>query len=102
MIPMGEASRKISEKEVEHTAWLARIELTEEEKRLFTEQFNTILDYFEIIKELDTEKVPPTSHVLDLTNVFREDEVTPSLSAEEVLKTAPKKERGFFKAPKII
>jgi len=99
---MVEASRRISEKEVEHIAWLARIELTEEEKKLFTEQFNTILDYFEIISELDTENVPPTSHVVDLTNAFREDEVKPSLITDEALKNAPKKERGFIKAPKII
>ena len=102
MIPMSESSKKISEKKVEHIAWLARIELTEEEKKLFTEQFNTILEYFEIINELDTEKIPPTSHVLDLTNVFREDKVMSSLATEEALKNAPKKERGFFKAPKII
>ncbi len=96
------AASKISEKEVEHIANLARIELTEEEKRNFTEQFNTILEYFEIINDLDTEDVPPTSHVLDVTNAFREDKVSPSLAVEEVLKNASKKERGFFKAPKII
>jgi len=102
MISMGEVPRKISEKEVEHIAWLAKIELTEEEKRLFTEQFNTILEYFEIIRELDTENVPPTSHVLGSIDVFREDEVAPSLTTEEALRNAPKKERGFLKAPKII
>jgi aspartyl-tRNA(Asn)/glutamyl-tRNA(Gln) amidotransferase subunit C len=96
------AASKISEKEVEHIANLARIELTEEEKRNFTESFNTILEYFEIINDLDTEDVPPTSHVLDVTNAFREDKVSPSLAVEEVLKNASKKERGFFKAPKII
>ncbi len=96
------ATSKISEKEVEHIANLARIELTEEEKRSFTEQFNTILEYFEIINDLDTEDVPPTSHVIDVTNAFREDQVSPSLAMEDVLKNASKKERGFFKAPKII
>lgn len=96
------ATSKISEKEVEHIANLARIELTEEEKRSFTEQFNTILEYFEIINDLDTEDVPPTSHVIDVTNAFREDQVSPSLAIEDVLKNASKKERGFFKAPKII
>jgi len=96
------AASKISEKEVEHIANLARIELTEEEKRSFTEQFNTILEYFEIINDLDTEDVPPTSHVIDVTNAFREDQVSPSLAIEDVLKNASKKERGFFKAPKII
>ena len=102
MMLMNAASKKISEKDVEHIANLARIELTEEEKRCFTEQFNTILEYFEIINDLDTEEVPPTSHVIDVTNAFREDQVSPSLNLEDVLKNASKKERGFFKAPKII
>jgi aspartyl-tRNA(Asn)/glutamyl-tRNA(Gln) amidotransferase subunit C len=95
-------SSKISEKEVEHIANLARIELTEEEKNSFTEQFNTILEYFEIINDLDTEVVTPTSNVTDVTNAFREDQVIPSLAMEDVLKNASKKEHGFFKAPKII
>lgn len=94
--------RHISKKEVEHIAWLARIELSEEEKGLFTEQFNEILDYFEKIDEVETEEVPPTYHVLDLVNVYREDEVLFSLSVEEALKNAPKKEKQFLKAPRIV
>jgi len=94
--------RRISKKEVEHIAWLARIELSEEEKALFTEQFNQILDYFEKIDQVETEEVPPTYHVLDLVNVYREDEVLSSLSIEEALKNAPKKEKQFLKAPRIV
>jgi len=94
--------RRISKKEVEHIAWLARIELSEEEKGLFTKQFNEILDYFEKIDEVETEEVPPTYHVLDLVNVYREDEVLSSLSIEEALKNAPKKEKQFLKAPRIV
>lgn len=94
--------RHISKEEVEHTAWLARIELSEREKARFTEQFNRILDYFKKIDEVDTDKVPPTYHVLDLVNVYREDKVTPSLPPKEVLKNAPKKQKRFFKAPKIV
>jgi len=94
--------RRISKKEVEHIAWLARIELSEEEKALFTEQFNEILDYFEKIDEVETEEVSPTYHVLDLVNVYREDEVLSSLSIEEALKNAPKKEKQFLKAPRIV
>lgn len=94
--------RHISREEVEHVAWLARIELSEEEKHLFTEQFNQILDFFKKIDEVDTEGVPPTYHVLDLVNVYRKDEVGPSLAAEEALKNAPKREKGFFKAPRIV
>ena len=92
----------LSKKEVEHVAWLAHIELSDKEKTLFTEQFNEILEYFKKIDELDTKGVEPTYHVLDLKNVFRKDETTPSLSTEVALKNAPKKEKKFFKAPRIV
>ena len=92
----------LSKKEVEHVAWLAHIELSEQEKTLFTEQFNEILDYFKKIDEVDTEGVKPTYHVLDLNNISRKDETTPSLPTEEALKNAPKREKKFFKAPRIV
>jgi aspartyl-tRNA(Asn)/glutamyl-tRNA(Gln) amidotransferase subunit C len=94
--------RHLSKKEVEHTAWLAHIELSQKEKKLFTEQFNDILDYFKKIDKVDTENVQPTYHVLDLMNVYREDEAKPSLPKEEALKNAPKKEKEFLKAPRIV
>jgi len=92
----------LSKKEVEHVAWLAHIELSDKEKALFTEQFNEILDYFKKIDEVDTEGVEPTYHVLDLKNVSRTDETTPSLPIEEALRNAPKKEKKFIKAPRIV
>jgi len=94
--------RHISREEVEHVAWLAHVELTENEKALFTRQFNRILDYFKKIAEADTENLPPTYHVLDLANVFRCDETRESLSKEETLKNAPRKEEGFFRSPRIV
>lgn len=94
--------RFISREVVTHIARLARVELSEEEKELFTKQFNEILEYFRKIDELDTVKVPPTYHVLDLVNVFRKDEVKPSLSKDAATRNAPKKEGAYFKAPKII
>ena len=94
--------RYLSKKEVEHTAWLAHIELSKKEKDLFTEQFNDILDYFEKIDKVNTEEVQPTYNVLDLMNVYREDEASPSLPIEEALKNAPKKEKKFLKAPRIV
>jgi len=94
--------KHLSKKEVEHIAWLAHIELSDQEKILFTEQFNEILDYFKKIDEVDTEGVEPTYHVLDLKNVYRTDETTPSLPIEEALRNAPKKEKKFIKAPRII
>lgn len=94
--------QQLSKKEVEHVAWLAHIELSEEEKTLFTEQFNEILDYFRKIDTLDTEGVKPTYHVLELENVSRKDQTKPSLTTEEALKNAPKKEKKFLKAPRIV
>jgi aspartyl-tRNA(Asn)/glutamyl-tRNA(Gln) amidotransferase subunit C len=94
--------RLLSKKEVEHTAWLAHIELSEKEKKLFTEQFNEILNYFKKIDKVATENVQSTYHVLDLMNVYREDEATPSLPREEALRNAPKKEKEFLKAPRIV
>jgi aspartyl-tRNA(Asn)/glutamyl-tRNA(Gln) amidotransferase subunit C len=94
--------KHISKEEVEHIAWLARIELTEMEKDLFTEQFNRILDYFRKIDEAKTEELPPTYHVLGLVNVFRKDEVGEPLPKDEPLKNAPKKEDRFFKSPRIV
>ena len=92
----------ISKKDVEHTAWLARIELSEDEKNLFSKQFNEILHYFKKIDSIDTEEVPPTYHILNLVNIFRKDEVQPSLPEKDVLGNASKKEKRFFKAPKIL
>ena len=92
----------LSKKQVEHIAWLAHIELSKKEKVLFTEQFNSVLDYFRKIDKIETKDVQPTYHVLDLMDIYREDEATPSLPTEEALKNAPKKEKKFLKAPRIV
>ncbi len=95
-------NQTISKNQVEHVAWLARLELTEDEKEAFTKQLNEILDYFKKIDEIDTSNIEPTFHVLDLVNVLRDDKVEPSLSKEDALKNAPQKEDSFIKAPKIL
>ena len=92
----------VSREDVEYVAKLARIELTEEEKGTLTSQLSSILDHIEKLNELDIEGVEPTFHVLDVTNVFREDEVRPSLPTEETLKNAPARDGDFFKVPKIL
>ena len=92
----------LSKKDVEHVAWLVHIELSDQEKALFTEQLNEILEYFKKIDEVDTEGIEPTYHVLDLNNVSRTDETKPSLTTEEALRNAPKKEKKFLKAPRIV
>jgi len=99
---MGKVSKRITKKEVEHVAWLAKIELSEDEKNRFTEQFNSILDYFRVIDEAETDNVQPSFHAVELAGVLREDIVEPSLSREKALANASKKEKGFFKSPKIL
>ncbi len=92
----------INREEVEHVAWLARLELSEEEREKFSKQLGQVLEHASKIKEVDTSNVPPTSHSLPLKNVFREDEVRESISQEEALFNAPQKEKGAFLVPKII
>lgn len=89
-------------KDVEHIAKLARLEFSEEEKQKFTHQLNDILAYVEQLNKLDTSKVEPLSHVIELSNVFRDDAVKPGLTTEEALKNAPAKSEKFFKVPKVI
>lgn len=89
-------------KDVEHIAKLARLEFTEDEKQKFTHQLNQILAYVEQLNKLDTSKVEPLSHVIELSNVFRLDVAKPGLSPDEALRNAPAKTDKFFKVPKVI
>lgn len=93
---------KITRQEVERVAKLARLELSEAEKEKFLHQLNDILGAMGKLNELDTENVEPTSHVLDIMNVFKEDEVKGSFALDEMLANAPEKERGLISVPKII
>lgn len=92
----------ISLKDVEHVANLARLELTDAEKAQFTDQLNAILKYAEKLNELDTENVEPTSHVLPITNVMRDDVRKESLPIEKVLLNAPDEEDGQIKVPAVL
>ncbi len=93
---------KITKKEVEHVADLARLELSEQEKEQLTSQLSNILTYVEKLNELDTKGVEPTAHVIDIRNVMREDVPAPSLAQERALSNAPEKAAGHYKVPKII
>ncbi len=93
---------KISKQEVEHVAKLARLELSEQEREKLTDQLSNILTYVEKLNELDTKGVEPTSHVLAIRNVMRDDAGTPSLPQERALANAPEKSAGHYKVPKII
>ncbi|MCL4442041.1 MAG: Asp-tRNA(Asn)/Glu-tRNA(Gln) amidotransferase subunit GatC [Firmicutes bacterium] len=92
----------ISKQDVEHVALLARLELSEEEKELYTQQLNKILDAARTLQELNTDDVPPTAHVLSIQNVFREDRVGQHIDPEKALANAPDREENFFKVPKIV
>ena len=92
----------ITLKDVEYVAKLARLELTEEERVAFQRELDKVVEYIDQLNEVDTEDVPVTSHMIPLQNVLREDEVLPSLSADQALANAPKSEGGFFRVPRVI
>ena len=91
----------ITREDVLHVARLARLALTEEEVERFRDQLSAILEAVSKVSELDLEGIPPTSHPLDLVNVFAEDEPRPSLSREDALANAPDAEGGFFGVPPV-
>lgn len=92
----------IQTKDVEHVAKLARLHLTDEEREMFTEQLNAILQYAEKLNELDTDNIAPTTHVLHLSNVMRDDVVEESLPLDKVFRNAPDEEDGQFKVPAVL
>jgi aspartyl-tRNA(Asn)/glutamyl-tRNA(Gln) amidotransferase subunit C len=92
----------ITKKDVQYIAGLARIHLTEAETEHFTKDLEAILGYIGKLLKLDVSKMEPTSHALPLKNVYRKDEIKPSLSQEEALRIAVAKQNGSFKVPQVI
>jgi len=93
---------KITRELVDHVARLARLDLTAEETDRMQGQLGDILGYIGLLDELDLSDIPPTSHVIDMVNVMRDDEVKPSLPVEKGLANAPEREGTAFKVPRII
>jgi aspartyl-tRNA(Asn)/glutamyl-tRNA(Gln) amidotransferase subunit C len=89
----------ISRDEVLHVARLARLALTDEEVERLTEELGAILDAVGVVAELDLADVPPTSHPLDLVNVWDEDEPRASLPLEDVFANAPDRHSDHFRVP---
>ena len=87
---------------IDKVAELARLNLKPEEKQKLAKDLGAILDYVKKLDKLDTSKVEPTSHVLNLENVYRKDEVRLSNAAGKALEHAPQTEGSFFKVPKIV
>ena len=92
----------LERKDVEHVAKLARLELTAEELALYTRQLGDILKYVEKLDQADTAGVEPLVHAAGSGNVFREDQVQPSLGQAQALEQAPDADGVFFRVPKVI
>lgn len=87
---------------VSHVANLARLEFDAEETQDFTTQLTRILDYISKLNELETEDVPPTSHIHPLQNITKPDIVKTSLPCDAVLGNAPEQAEGYFSVPRVI
>lgn len=92
----------ISRDEVAHLARLARLAVTEQELDKFAGQLDIILQSVAQVTEVAAEDVPPTSHAVPLTNVFRDDVVRPGLTQQQALSGAPAAEDGRFRVPRIL
>jgi len=88
--------------DVKYVAHLARIGLTPDEQEKFGAQLSNILGYIEKLNQLDVSRIEPTAHAVPLVNVFRSDEVRPSLPNAEALRNAPASANGLFMVPKIV
>ena len=94
--------KRIDAEQVRKVAKLARLDLSESEVEEFSGQLSAILKYVEKMNELDTEKVQPLAHCLDVSNVLRADVAGESLGVEKTLANAPQRDKEFFKVPKIL
>jgi len=92
----------ISREEVAHLAHLARLAVTEAELDTFAGQLDVILASVARVGEVAADDIPPTSHSVPLTNVYRDDVVEPCLDRDEVLAAAPDRENGRFRVPRIL
>ena len=93
---------KIKTNQLKYVANLARISLSKKETALFSKQLNGILKYMDKLNKLDTKKIEPMSHALNIVNVFREDKIRESLDRKDALRNAPSAKEGFFQVPKVI
>jgi aspartyl-tRNA(Asn)/glutamyl-tRNA(Gln) amidotransferase subunit C len=93
---------KLSRKEIQHIALLARLGLSEAEIEKFRIQLSDILENFEILKQVDTTDLPPTAQSIALQNIFRPDEAEPSYPVEDVLANAPQREGNSFKVRAVL
>ena len=96
------AKNVISDETIDYVGILAKLELSPEEKEQAKKDMANMLDYIDMLNELDTTGVEPMSHAFPLHNVFREDVVTNGDDRDNILKNAPEKKDGSFKVPKTV
>lgn len=92
----------ISDETIEYVGILAKLELSKEEKEAAKKDMGRMLDYIDMLNELDTSGVEPMSHVFAMNNVFREDVVTNGDDRDNMLKNAPECKDGAYKVPKTV
>lgn len=102
MADTSQPSARISRDDVAHLAHLARLAVTEQELDVFAGQLDVILGSVARVGEVAAADIPPTSHAVPMTNVFRPDEVRPSLPREAILAGAPAVEDDKFRVPRIL
>ncbi|GAA0802884.1 Asp-tRNA(Asn)/Glu-tRNA(Gln) amidotransferase subunit GatC [Clostridium sp. AF19-22AC] len=95
-------SNKISDETIEYVGILSKLELSGEEKEDAKADMEKMLDYIDILNELDTDGIEPMSHVFPVNNVFREDVVTNGDNREKILENAPLRKDDSFEVPKTI
>jgi len=95
-------NRLLTEEEVRHVARLARLGLTDEEVEVMRGQMLDVLQYIEILQQVDTSSVEPTAQILRHLNVARQDEPRPSWPVEDILSNAPGREDAFIRVPMVL
>jgi aspartyl-tRNA(Asn)/glutamyl-tRNA(Gln) amidotransferase subunit C len=87
---------------VKHVAFLVRLGIREEEARAFSQQFTSIIDYFHLLNEVDTQNVPPASETSNTRSVMRPDEVQPSMPRQDFMKNVPHSDGAFVQVPLVF
>ena len=93
---------RLSPAEIDHIALLARLDLSAAERERAADELSQILDYFEQLAQLDTENIEPTSHVIPVVNVLREDVARAGLTTEAALQNAPSHAANQFQVPRVV
>ena len=88
--------------DIEHVAKLARLKLTDTEKKKFSKQMEIIIEHIEKLNKLDTQNVLPTAHVIGLSNIFRQDVAAKPLTNQDLINDSPAHSKGHYEVPKII